>query len=348
MRFVVFSDIHLNLWNYGATIEHGWNSRLLHQASVLNQIVDYCNEHDIKTVFFLGDLFHTHQIVQVECLMVAQGAFTNLCRNRQVLCLPGNHDYSDKEGKKHSLVFLNNQCKVIEGPTTLTMEDVPRMIHALPYTENEEDLRSFLGNTDPGSIVLLHQGISNVPVNSSGFARNELLSLDMIPDHVAATFAGHYHSFTAPRGNVIIPGSPLQLTWSDRGQIRGWLDCEITDEGCLSVRPIRSKAPVFIEVEFDEIEEDAELVMGNFVRVLNAPENSNVNLVRDLLLARGVLSVEILTAEQTGGRCVVGNPQLMSFEEIFKEYCKANNVTMIQKNMARQIMEGKYTAPEDD
>ncbi len=52
-RFLVFSDLHLNLWKYGSYAQTDCtNSRFGNQLRFLDQMAGYAHQNDIKNILF--------------------------------------------------------------------------------------------------------------------------------------------------------------------------------------------------------------------------------------------------------------------------------------------------------
>ena len=256
VRFTVFSDLHLFCWQHGSTIVNGRNSRLLDQQDVLRQFTEYCDRNSIDHVLFAGDFFHQSK-VSAEVLMAAHESLSPLKAGRRLFFLLGNHDCQSKDNSIHALSMLSNYGTVIDSWYD------SKHIAALPYTEDKDKLTDFLSQSLEDKIILLHQGVANIPINSKGFTLNEILTPDMVPDNAAFCFTGHYHSHKKVKDNLYIPGSPMQLTWGDKNEKRGWLDVNLETR---EVKHIESKAPKFIEFSLGDNRTGYE---GNFVRLLS-------------------------------------------------------------------------------
>ena len=94
--FIVFSDLHLHNWNYGARSIQGVNSRLLYQVRVLKQIEHYARRNRIKNIYFCGDLFHGHHTLHLGPLSFAAKVFSRWKKfGFNLVLLVGNHDIAD-------------------------------------------------------------------------------------------------------------------------------------------------------------------------------------------------------------------------------------------------------------
>ena len=198
-KSLIFSDLHLNTFAYGAHVtEEGFNSRLWQQWLAIEEMINDAEDQGCKFAYFCGDLTHTHGQVQTQVQVIATRLFKEL-RNRgiKIRAIPGNHDMYDRRGTIHSLSFLADE--EISG----SWVDEDQRVLALPYTTDEGVLKRFLSKAAGGgesTLLLLHQGVSGLAL-ASGFVLDERLTPDMIPDNCRA-FAGHYHQHAAVRPNL--------------------------------------------------------------------------------------------------------------------------------------------------
>jgi DNA repair exonuclease SbcCD nuclease subunit len=341
-RFIVFSDLHLNKWQYGAKLLDGRNTRLLDQADVLHQIKRYAVDNDIKHVLFCGDLFHTNNHISTEVLMTAIEEFRAWERaGLNLIIIPGNHDLADKSGKISALGMFNSKfTRVLNGPLHKKLDN-GLYVSALPYTEDEDSLKRFLDVVPGNYLVILHQGVSGTPVNSKGFTLNEILKPDMIPDHITGVFAGHYHSHKKVNDRLWIPGSPMQLTWSDKGETRGWLDVTV-DGREVAVEHIRSTAPTFVEVYADYI--DRVSLYKNFVRIVVPYGTTQWESLKEKAILEGASSVEVRVEGSEEIKEKVEN--FSTVEDLLNEFIKMKKVTEDAEKIARDLIADKYEAPE--
>ena len=321
MRFAVLSDLHLHGWTYGSSLISGRNSRLLDQQDVLRQFNNYCNENNIEDILFCGDFFHQSK-VSAEVLMAAHESLIELRAGKHLRFLVGNHDCQSKDNSIHALSMLSNYGLVIDQWYTDS-----RYLAALPYTEDKDKLSAFLSQNLEGKIVLMHQGVSGQELNSKGFTLNEILSPDMFPDNAAFGFTGHYHSHKKVKDNLYIPGSPLQLNWSDKGEKRGWLD---VDTETREVRHVESRAPKFIECSNLE---DVRGAGENFIRFVSR-SGETANDIREA--CPGARSIEVVyeKAEAQYERI----ERFDTFTGLFEEFVKNKNLSDEYVRVGRKII----------
>jgi DNA repair exonuclease SbcCD nuclease subunit len=336
VRSVIFSDLHLHPWTYGASIENGFNSRLLNQGAVLNSILLYLDEHDIKQVAFCGDFFHKHGTVTADVLRIAFNFLTGLLdRKIKSIFLIGNHDTASKEADTHMLDFFKIFGHVVEKPG---MYD--DLFWAMSYTEDQVKLQSFLEKTPDKAIVLLHQGTSNIAINSKGFTLNEIFDSSMVPDSAAGVFVGHYHSrFKVKDRNIWSPGSPLQLTWADSGEDRGILDITWNSDKPIEVKEVTIDSPKFVTV----LKANQSSIEGNFVRVLS----SDIK-VKEEILNNGALSCEMVTTEEhrSGKLSISDSGNFDSLPNLVAAYMDAKELEQPIRDTGHSLMDGTYETIE--
>jgi exonuclease SbcD len=127
MEMVLISDIHLGRYKYGHMNKEGYDSRTQDILDNIQQVLDYANNHCIKTIVILGDFYHTKRPAQVFRRLLTSKFEWALSKGIKLYLLLGNHD----QGKSHGhdlveLVELSTQIdnlKVIEVPTTIEVED---------------------------------------------------------------------------------------------------------------------------------------------------------------------------------------------------------------------------------
>lgn len=282
MKRLIFSDTHLHPFSYGATItKSGFNSRLFSQFQAAMAMIDDARNLKIEYAYFCGDLFHKHGYIPTQALVVASAIFKRFRDyGIKVRAIPGNHDQYNQLGTIHALSFLNEEeysCYWEDGI----------LIKALPYTNDDEMIKEFLRDAgeDCTRMVLMHQGVSGVPL-SSGYMIDERLNPNMIPESVHV-FTGHYHFFKEVTPNLTVIGNLTPLNYSDIDQKKGWLIWD--DETNEIERRYQTQSPNFIS--WDEKKEEA-LIKGNFVRYTTPINPKDQSDIRKSLLEKGALAVE--------------------------------------------------------
>lgn len=348
-RFIVFSDLHLHNWSYGASLSvGGHNSRLYEQYAAISSMAAWASENDIKYVFFCGDFFHTPGRLNVEVLTCGLEIMQMLTDvySLETYWLVGNHDQASRSGNIHSLKIAEKYGNLIESAI-----DIPGFppIAGMDYTENQTHLETFLKKVPDEALVFLHQGVSGVEINSKGFTLNEILRPDMIPDHITHAFAGHYHSYKRVTDKLTIPGAPMQHNWGDVGDRRGFLD--VTLEGDkVHMRHLEMPITQFVKKSFNEIEEGIitpPLDAHFFLKIFDVPDYATASDLKKTLPQKYVgiqsLEIELKTSEKSVDR--IGKHE--SPEDLFESFVKDRNIKGRELEVGKEIMQEKYNLPDE-
>jgi DNA repair exonuclease SbcCD nuclease subunit len=333
---LIFSDIHFHPWAYGSHItDEGINSRLAAQAAAADEMINDAVEEGVKHAYFCGDLFHTHGNVPTQALMVAANMFQKL-RNQgiSVRAIPGNHDQYDRQGAIHGLQFLPESERIGHWV------DEGLDVRSLPYTDDDEVLKRFLGEAGDGdgSMLLLHQGVSGIPL-SSGYVLDERLTADMIPDNCRA-FTGHYHFHKAVTPKLTVVGNLTPLGWGDIDQEKGWLIWD--DAGTYFEQKIQTTSPEF--VTYHDVMGDMTQVVGRFVRYSKAIYYSEQPAVRERLIKAGALSVEFPTMKVEKSQDNIRTGEGITAEHIAEEFDKKAEGRRAEIGV--ELRESTYQTPE--
>lgn len=344
-NIVVFSDLHLHNWQYGATIINGVNSRLQQQVEVVESIVSYCLERDIREVIFCGDLYHTSTIT-AEVSQAAYKAFKGFKKNNiNLYMLVGNHDQSNRLGSIHALSWFKEIGQLIHNNAIATIAGLNS--HFLAYTNDEEVLKSHLSGIKERSLCFFHQGVGGVEVNSKGFTLNEILNPTMLPSSCILGFSGHYHSFKQVSDNLIIPGSTMQLNFGDEGETRGWLDIEIDKDQITNITLIESNASKFITLAEDKIEESE--LQGHFIRIMSNGKFSPDEISDTILHKYKAASVEIKPIYKEYSLTKTEVATVASLNDVVYSFAnskeRAGVISLHDKDIGEQLLKEIYEIP---
>jgi DNA repair exonuclease SbcCD nuclease subunit len=278
MKRLIFSDLHLHPWNYGATtLENGFNSRIWSQWKALEEVLVYY-QFSFMEIYCGGDFFHTPGSIPTQALQIAN-KFVEYVPDLNLLV--GNHDRADKAGGIHGLDRLGSTPCLdykFEG-----YEDDPS-IFGLNYTEDEDELKRFFDAVaayNEPCMALMHQGVAGVPL-ASGWVLDERLTPDMIPDN-CHVFTGHYHFHREVSPNLTVIGNLTALNWNDIDQEKGFL---VWDDETNETEFIPTHAPKFITYHPDKSVENC------FVRYNEAVKPNDIPEIRKELKDQGALTVE--------------------------------------------------------
>jgi DNA repair exonuclease SbcCD nuclease subunit len=283
VKRVIISDLHLHPWSYGAGLTpEGYNTRLWAQRQALDEVISYVRKNHVRYVYFCGDLFHVAGKIDTQAFMVAMYFFQAIrdsgCKIRAIA---GNHDLVGRSGFIHTLAGL--QAHEFTCTERIWDDDEGLRVFGLSYTEDEETLKAFLGKAGDGEggLVLLHQGVSGLPL-ASGYVIDERLTPAMIPDTCDA-FTGHYHFHKKVSSTLTVVGNLTALGWGDIDLTQGFVVFE--DDTQESKQIPTTSAPRFVSFPGGRFE-------GNFVRWTEPVRLEEQDSIRASCLEQGALAVE--------------------------------------------------------
>ncbi len=291
-ELLVFSDHHAHPFPYGAkeVLHNGVlvNSRLLDSVGVLNQMHKYASDHNIKTVVFGGDLFHTREGVSTDAYNLTLDALSDLLYGRKSFLMTGNHDYHDRAGLVHSLEGFKywsqfnlkicdwraNNMYVVRGA-----RDTAYTLCFVPYTEHRADAAQAIKNfasakADGPKLLFAHLGMQGATVGSDYVLVNDNdIALEDVPyKQFAGCLFGHYHQHQKLFPNGWYIGASHPHTWGDVNTRRGFLHVRLYTD-YIDFDFIESDAPRFLALH----ESDLESVVPrekDFVRVFTGSKLS--------------------------------------------------------------------------
>ena len=350
-KVLIFSDIHLHNWAYGSTYINGWNSRLLDQKKVCDQIVDLTRLHRVDYVVCGGDVFHTHGRVEAGPLQVAGELFHSLLdevkkRSGKVYCLKGNHDLGRETSSVDWLKDLG--VHVIDDVGV----DTDIKAGFISYCDDEEtfDRRRDILNAASLEYWFCHQGVKYTPVGSDFVIPNEFLSSDKLPStqDFKMCYTGHYHSPHWAADKLIIIGSPMQLNWSDSGETRGCIILDTFNDGNERYDLNAPKfvaldgalQPIPVHILQDKRSEEI-AVAGNFIKVLDEIPPIFMEEVRQKLKDAGARSVEFAFKQPTSRIGMA--PTTFDIKDLISRYEKLNKVDDNGHEIGQRLRSGEYS-----
>lgn len=341
-RFLVISDIHLNIWNYGNT-----EDRLNRDIQDIVDAIDYGIQNNVDAVLFCGDIFHTHGTIST---LVLSKLFGGLSKFRswlstRAIFIPGNHDLVYKStARVNSICFLEHFGRVAIDQTAFFIPNFP-MVSALPYTEDETKLDSFLSNSlIDNSIVIMHQGVSGVEVNSKGFTLNEALKPSLIPDNILHAFTGHYHSKKSVNNKLTIPGALIQHNFGDAGEERGFLDVTIEGKN-VEILFVESKNYIrFVKKQFNDLLFKELEYENNHLCIEDVPVN-RLNELKSFLDIKG-MTAKIITKKIEDAEFQKTEKSIRSLDSMFNSYIKTyaldEGLSKVGKGLIDEIQKSTF------
>jgi len=263
MEFLLFSDFHAhNFKNYAKQLPCDsigglgtYNSRLLDSVYALNEVVTYANKHNVGTILFGGDMFHVRDAVPIDVFNLV---FQTIEESYPInfIMIPGNHDYSDREGNVHSIDTFSAlpNVTIVDWNTDRIIPFQEGYLHCIPYTDNLAKAKEALSTVPPQNCVLLaHLGIQGALVGSDYVLYNDsdIQVQDVGYELYRCCFFGHFHEHQQVFRNGYYIGALTQHNWGDTGGRRGFVHAKLGPKRN-SIKHIETQAPKFVTIRDGE------------------------------------------------------------------------------------------------
>lgn len=342
-KVLIFSDLHLHNWPYGSTVENGRNSRLQVQADFLDYIANFVSNMEIDMVVFCGDLVHTHGRLDIDVLNVAISGLKKIANRTHCYALIGNHDIKNANLDLGELFVATGWTPVARnnGVNAVTYANKKKKIASMgfvSYMEDKKAMKEILTNGPTPDFMFLHNGVQGVPVGSGFEIPDETINPEDMRKNKTLTFTGHYHRHQKVNDNLVVVGSPMQHTWGDSGDERGFILLD-TDSGRWKFKPY-DYAPKFVEVKAGT--ETKEIVNNNYIRVILKKTMDDLDNYRKDLYKLGAKSVEfrVLTRDKPIQNFNVASTDIL--QDVISKYEEESKASKETIEIGRQIRQGTY------
>lgn len=222
-----------------------------HMEIFFDYFFDYLQQHNITTLFQLGDLFDNRKHIHLRTLQEAKRIFFDRLAENNITThiLLGNHDVFFKDSVDISspelLLKEYPNITVYTKPTTVSIDNTT--IDMIPWIcdSNERDILQYIKNSKSdlcfGHFDIinfeLYRGIPSLTgMSEKVFSRYELVC------------SGHFHT-RSQSNNILYVGTPYEMCWQDYNEIRGF---HIFDTESRNLEFIRNSESVFVRLEYNK------------------------------------------------------------------------------------------------
>ncbi len=203
-----------------------------------------------------GDLNDTKAILRGEVV----NAILDLLKEFsevEVFILVGNHDMLNQKGQAHSLNFLRPFAVVIDEMCDIAQLDVTM----IPYQDDPETLRGLLSRVDPGSTIIMHQGIQGAEMGEYVVDKSSIEPEALAPFRV---ISGHYHKHQiincdgkkhtshGEAGQAEYVGTPFSITFAEANDGAKGIQI-LNSDGTLTHVPLGLRRHVIRECRFEDV-----------------------------------------------------------------------------------------------
>lgn len=266
-RAVVFSDLHV----YS---HFGLSSRIHDCVKIIDWVFETSHQYDCPFIFFLGDLFHQRNKIDVMSYeMVFRSFYENIQKYHhieRIYLVVGNHDmYYKNKWTVNSIkpFYVMPRVKVIDDIFQETLRGVD--ICFLPYSESAS--RTLL-HLPKGDLLLSHLAVQGAKLNKHTVS-DRIVETDSGMDLVSSenfsswskVLLGHYH-LAQRLGNVEYVGSPLELNFGEAGDEKHIILLDLNNLSCEYI--VNDFSPRHLVIDISELDdEDFSVLENNYVRI---------------------------------------------------------------------------------
>lgn len=336
-----------------ADIHFGLKGRLNDILWSMKTIRKYASDHEIDTIFVLGDLFHDRESLNIEVLAAAYNFFEETMDeyNQEWIIFPGNHDmYMRNSWAVNTLRSLNKVATVIEDIKLIKLSTARFWV--LPFVHYEsvymKILKSIEERIQKGDVLLTHIGVNNATLNECYLLKNWSI-VDFTGSKFDRVFAGHFHCHQKVGDNVWYPGSPIPFRFDEGMVPHGFIEYDLDTREVefieiMGLDLVDGRPPDFITLTDDMLSDDIN-VSGDHVRIKLLEDHSSDWLmeVQSKFKQKGALSTKFVKVNDDRiDLDEVDSQSDLSLEdpkELFEKWVKHDNPKKLNHDLLKKLNE---------
>lgn len=341
MKSVIINDTH---FGYKADSDVVLNYFL---SFFEEQLFPYMKEHNIKTMFHLGDIFDRRKYINFKTLNEVRTRFFEPLQELGIKCIAicGNHDTYFKNNNDVNalaeIVSKYSNWEIYSKPAEIQTSS--GCIALLPWIspEIEDESAQFLNDTTC-TVLLGH-------LELCGFQsiRGTFIEQGYDPKHFSKfefVLTGHYH-VKSSRDNIHYLGTQYQMAFSDVREEKGFHVFDIAER---TLEFIQNPKKLFYTLDYheDNIEKlDHQMYKDCYVRIF-IKKRTKAGLFEkyiDKFYEAGVLELSV-------NEEITTNPEITSVDvhkdtlELLHEEIKSVNEVSVDKNILADIINTAYNS----
>lgn len=303
MKIIAFSDLHVYPHRFGASVDDmtGRQSRLQDCIDVLDLTRQAAIDHGASVRLFCGDMFHTRG-------KLAPSIFNPVVEHYRTSrsfmddMIVGNHDMEHRVEGEHALKPLEGEGVYLReghGYHAKAHKDEFGRTLGIGWVCYEPDIKVLrnkvkqvaaqarLDTESTWKLLLIHHGVDGAMdgIPDMGFGPSDLPSEDF-----TVILCGDYHTHKElVAGKAWMIGSPLQHTFGDAGQKRGYMVLDLATGTAELIE--NTAAPKFVTWAKGQPALTEADIAGNFIRIRH-DEEKDLDAIEAAVLAAGAKAVQ--------------------------------------------------------
>ena len=243
MKIAIITDTH-----YGARK----GSKYLHDYFELfykDVFFPSLEEHEIKTVIHMGDVFDSRKSIDYQSLEWAKRVVFDPLKKYKVHAITGNHDcyYKNTNEVNSPELLLTDypNIKTYSSPKTIKIGGLNILMLPWICTENYDESLSHIKKSK-AKVVMGH-----LEINGFRATRGHMMETGMdvkVFNKFDKVYSGHFHT-RSEDGKIFYLGNPYEMFWNDVNDPRGFT---IFDTETLTHTPINNPYKLFYNIYYDD------------------------------------------------------------------------------------------------
>ena len=245
MKIVILGDTHFGA--RGDSLDfHKFFSKFYEEV-----FFPYLKEHNINTIFQMGDLFDRRKFINFNSLYLSRRYFFNICKENNITLhtLIGNHDVAFKntlEVNSPQLVVGDyDNIIVYKDFATVEFDGLP--IDVVPWICDDNEVEIFnhikksksevcFGHFEIAGFEMDRGNVCDIGIDKKSFSKYDIV------------LSGHFHHKSSD-GNITYVGTPYEMTWSDYMDTKGF---HVFDTETREMEFIANPFTMFNKVTYDD------------------------------------------------------------------------------------------------
>ena len=245
MKIVILGDTHFGA--RGDSLDfHKFFSKFYEEV-----FFPYLKEHNINTIFQMGDLFDRRKFINFNSLYLSRRYFFNICKENNITLhtLIGNHDVAFKntlEVNSPQLV-VGDYDNIIVYKEFATVEFDGLPIDVVPWICDDNEVEIFnhikksksevcFGHFEIAGFEMDRGNVCDIGIDKKSFSKYDIV------------LSGHFHHKSSD-GNITYVGTPYEMTWSDYMDTKGF---HVFDTETREMEFIANPFTMFNKVTYDD------------------------------------------------------------------------------------------------
>ena len=243
MKVAIITDTH-----YGARK----GSKYLHDYFELfyrDVFFPSLEEHEIKTVIHMGDVFDSRKSIDYQSLEWAKRVVFDPLKKYKVHAITGNHDcyYKNTNEVNSPELLLTDypNIKTYSSPKTIKIGGLSILMLPWICTENYDESLSHIKKSK-AKVVMGH-----LEINGFRATRGHMMETGMdvkVFNKFDKVYSGHFHT-RSEDGKIFYLGNPYEMFWNDVNDPRGFT---IFDTETLIHTPIDNPYKLFYNIYYED------------------------------------------------------------------------------------------------